>query len=121
MKGIVWDSISHVSYAAWSVAVLAALCISLNWMLTTLKNVTATLNAKRGKNSYTTTPIVNKHSGLETQPPPATYAVYPSSLETPSKQITLMQETQTHNYSQHTEGVTPAGVTNPHSNRYSIE
>ena len=110
MIGTVWDSINLALFVALLVVALAALNTRLNSTSYRLKNATATLNAKRERNSYITLNIRSKPSGLETQPPPATYAVYPSSQETPSKQITLMQETQTVNYLQHTDGVTPVGV-----------
>ena len=110
MIGTLWDSINLALFVAWLVAALAALHTNKNSTLTTLRNVTVTLNGKRAKNSYTTPTIANKHNGLETLLQSATYAVYPSSLETLLKQIMLKQETQTHNYSQRTEDATPAGV-----------
>lgn len=110
MIGTLWASTNHVLLVALLVVALAALHTSKNWTQHKQRNATVTLNAKRGKNSYTTPIIVNKHSGLETQPQSATYAVSPSCLETRLKLTTLKQETQTHNSSQHTEGATPVGV-----------
>ena len=121
MIGTVWDSINLALSVALLVAALAALHTSKHWTQHKQRNATATLNAKRERNFYITLNIRSKPSGLETPPPPATYAVYPSNQATLSKQITSMQETQTVNYLQHTDGVTRAGVTNQHSNRYSIE
>lgn len=121
MIGAVWDSISLALCVALLVAALVALHTSKNSTQHKQKNATQTLNAKRAKNSYTTPPIANKHSGSETQPQPATYAVSPSNPETALKQITLKQETQTVNYLQHTEDATPVGETNQNPNRYSIE
>jgi len=113
MIGTLWDSINHVLFVALLVVALAALHTSKNLIQHKQRNATQTLNAKLAKNSYTTTPTANKPSGLETQPPPATYATSPSSQETVSKLIMLKQETQTVHYLQHTEDATPAGVT-PH-------
>ena len=113
MIGTVWDSINLALSVALLVVALAALHTKANSTLYKQRSVIVTLNAKRAKNSYTTTPIVNKPSGLETQLPPATYATSPSSLETVSKLITLKQETPTAHSQQHTEDATPAGVT-PH-------
>ena len=114
MNGTLWDSTSHVLFVALLVVALAALHTSKNWTQHKQRNATQILNAKRAKNSYTTTPIANKPSGLETQQPPATYAVYPSNQVTISKLITLKQETQTAHSQQHTEDATPVEVT-PHS------
>lgn len=114
MIGTVWDSISLALSVALLVAALVALHTSKHWTQHKQRNATATLNAKRERNSYTTPPTENKHSGLETLPPPATYAVYPSSLETVSKQIMSKQATPTANYLQHTEDATPVGGI-PHS------
>ena len=113
MNGTLWDSINLALSVALLVVALAALHTSKHWTQHKQRNATATLNAKRERNSYTTPPIANKPSGLETQPPPATYAAYPSYQETPSKQIMLMQETQTHNYLQRTKDATPVGVVPP--------
>jgi len=121
MIGTLWDSISHVWFVALLVVALAALHTSKHWTQHKRRNATVTLNVKRAKNSYTTPTIANKRSGSETLPPPATYAVYPSCLETLSKLTTLKQETQTVNSKQHIEGATPVGAINPHSNKYSIE
>lgn len=114
MIGTLWHSINLALCVALLVVALAALHTSKNWTQHKQRNATVTLNAKRGKNSYTTPHIVNKHSGSETLPPPATYAVYPSCQETLSKLTTLKQETQTHNSKQHIEGATPVGAV-PHS------
>ena len=111
-----WPFVSLALFVALSVAALAAPHIKPNMMTPRTNNATATLNASRAKNSYTTTPTENKPSGLETQQPPATYAVYPSSQETLSKQIMSKQETQTANYFQHIEDATPAGVPAPSPN-----
>ena len=113
MEMTLWDSISHVLNVALLVVALAALHIRLHLTSYRLRSVTVTLNAKRERNSYTTLNTRNKPSGLKTQPPPATYAAYPSNQVTLSKQIMSMQETQTHNYLQHTDGVTPVGVVPP--------
>jgi hypothetical protein len=115
--GTLWDSINLALSVALLVVALAALHTSKHWTQHKQRNATMIHNAKRERNSYTTPHIVNKPSGLETPPPPATYAVSPSSQETPSKQITLKQETQTHNYSQHTDGATPVGVAAHSPNR----
>ena len=121
MIGTLWDSTNLALFVALLVVALAALHTSKNSTQHKQRNATATLNAKRAKNSYTTTPTVNKPSGYETPPPPATYATYPSNQATVSKPIMSSQETQTVNYFQRTDDATPVGVTNPHSNRYSIE
>lgn len=110
MIGTLWDSINLALSVALLVVALAALHTSKHWTQHKQRNATVTLNAKRGKNFYTTLNIRSKPSGLETQPPPATYAVSPSCLETLSKLTTLKQETPTANYSQHTDGATLAGV-----------
>ncbi len=115
--GTLWDSISHVWFVALLVVALAALHTSKHWTQHKQRNATMIRNAKRGKNSYTTPHIVNKPSGLETPPPPATYAVYPSNQATPLKLIMSKQETPTHNYSQHTDGATPVGVAAHSPNR----
>lgn len=113
MLGTLWDSISHVWYVALLAVAVAALHTKANSMLYKLRSATATLNAKRERNSYITLNIRSKPSGLETQPPPAIYAAYPSNQAMPSKQIMSKQETQTVNYLQHTDGVTPVGVVPP--------
>lgn len=113
MRGIIWDSINLALNVVWLVGVLVALIINERTMKSLKRSETTILNVLRERNSYTTTPIANKPSGLETPPPPATYAAYPSSQATPSKQIMSMQETQTHNSLQHTEDATPVGVTPP--------
>ena len=116
MIGTVWDSINLALSVALLVVALAALHTSKNWTQHKQRNATVIHNAKRGKNSYTTPTIVNKHSGLETPPPPATYAVYPSCQETRLKLIMLMQETQTVNSNLHIEDATPVGVLPPSPN-----
>ena len=121
MTGTVWDSISLALSVALLVVALAALHTSKHWIQHKQRNATVTLNAKRERNSYTTPPIVNKHSGLETPLPPATYAVSHSYQETASKLITSKQETLTAHSQQHTDDATLVGVINPHSNKYSIE
>ena len=87
-----WDSISHVWYVVSLAVTVGVRHIRHN--MTRLRTVdeTATHNAKRERTLYTTTPTVSKQNGYGTQQFPATYAAYPSSLVTPSKQITLMQE-----------------------------
>ena len=110
MNGTVWDSINLALSVALLVVALAALHTSKHWTQHKQRNATATLNAKLAKNSYTTPPIANKHNGSETPLQSATYATYPSCLETLSKLTMLKQETQTANYSQHTDGATPVGV-----------
>jgi hypothetical protein len=72
-----------------------------------------TLNAKPERTLYTTTPTVSKLNGYGIQQSPATYAAYPSSLVTLSKQIMLMQETQTVNSNLHTANVMQAEVVDP--------
>ena len=114
MYGSIWHSINLALIVALLVAALAALHTSKHSTQHKQRNATQTLNAQRAKNSYTTTPIENKHSGLETPPPPATYAVYPSCQETLSKLTTLKQETQTVNSNLHIDGATPVGAV-PHS------
>ena len=113
MTGTVWDSISLALSVALLVVALAALHTSRNWTQHKQRNETATLNAKRERNSSTTPPTASKHSGSETQPQYATYAVSPSCQETLSKLIMSKQETPTANYLQHTDDATPAGVA-PH-------
>ena len=117
MIGTVWDSINLALSVALLVVALAALHTSKHWTQHKQRNATVIHNVKRAKNSYTTPHIENKHSGLETPPPPATYAVSPSCLETLLKLITLKQETQTHNYSQPIDGATPVGVAAHSPNR----
>ena len=114
-----WPFVSLALFVALSVAALAAPHIKPNMMTPRTNNATATLNASRAKNSYTTTPTENKPSGLETQQPPATYAVYPSSQETLSKQIMSMQETQTVNSNLHIKDATPVGVPAPSPNQHN--
>jgi hypothetical protein len=114
MNGTLWHSINLALIVALLVAVLAALHTSKNWTQHKQRNATVIHNAKLAKNSYTTPPIANKHSGLETQLPPATYAAYHSNLETGLRQITSRQEIQTHNSKQHIKDATPVGVV-PHS------
>jgi len=113
MTGTVWDSINLALIVALLVVALAALHTSKHWTQHKQRNATTTLNAKRAKNSYTTPPIENKHSGSETPLLPATYAVYPSCLETVSKLIMSKQETPTQNSKQLTEDATPVGVVPP--------
>jgi hypothetical protein len=113
MTGTVWDSISLALSVALLVVALAALHTSKHWIQHKQRNATVTLNAKRERNSYTTPPIASKHSGSETLPPPATYAVYPSCQETVSKLIMSKQETPTQNSKQLTEDATPVGVVPP--------
>ena len=120
MIGTVWDSINLALSVALLVVALAALHTSKHWTQHKQRNATATLNAKRERNSYTTPPIAKKHSGSETLPPPATYAVYPSCLETVSKLIMSKQETPTQNSKQLTEDATPVGGL-PHSPSSSLE
>lgn len=122
MIGTVWDSINLALSVALLVVALAALHTSKHWAQHKQRNATATLNAKRERNSYTTPPIVNKHSGLETPLQSATYATYPSCQETVSKLIMSKQETQTVNSKQLTENATPVGgrplspsTTQPHN------
>jgi hypothetical protein len=81
--------------------------------MTRLRTVdaTATLNAKREKTLYTTTPTVSKLNGYGIQQLLVTYAAYPSSLETALKQIMLMQETQTVNSNLHTANAMQAEAT----------
>ena len=110
----VWDSISLAWYAASLAVAVVALSIRQNSTKPKPNSETTTPNAKPAKNSYTTPPIVNKLNGYGQQPPPATYAVSPSSQETVSKLIMSMQETQTQNSKLHIEDATPAGEP-PHS------
>lgn len=115
--GTLWDSTSLALTVALLVVALAALHTSKHWTQHKQRNATVTLNVKRERNSYTTPHIVNKPSGLETPPLPATYAVSPSNLETPLKLTMLKQETQTVNSKQHIEDATPVGVVPPFPSR----
>ena len=108
-----WDSINLALYVALLVAAVVALHTRASLTRYRLRSVTTTLNAKRERNSSTTLTIANKHSGYVRQLPYATYATYPSNQETASRQIMSMQETQTHNYSQHTDAATRAEATPP--------
>jgi hypothetical protein len=111
--GTVWPLINLALSVALLVVALAALHTSKHWTQHKQRNATVTPTESQEKNSSTTLNTRSKHSGLGPQPPPATYATYPSCQETLSKLITLMQETQTVNYLQRTEGVTPVGVVPP--------
>ena len=114
MIGTLWPFVNLALNVVWLVGVLVALIINERTMKSLKRSETTILNVLRERNSYTTPPIVNKLNGYGQQPPPATYAVSPSSQETVSKLIMSMQETQTQNSKLHIEDATPAGEP-PHS------
>ena len=109
-----WDSISHAWYVVSLVATVAVTHIRHNMTKLRTVDATATLNAKREKTVYTTTPTVSKLNGYGIQQSPAIYAVYPSTLVTLSRLIMLMQETQTVNSNLHTVNVMPVEVVPPY-------
>lgn len=109
-----WDSISHVWYVVSLVATVGVRHIRHNMTKLRTVDATATLNAKREKTIFTTTPTVSKQNGYGTQQSPATYAAYPSSLVTLSKRIMLMQETQTVNSNLHTVNAMPVEAVHPY-------
>lgn len=98
MNGTLWaTSISLALIVALSVAVLDALTVKPNTTQPAMLLEIQTLAESRGKKNTTTPTIAAKLNGLDRQPLPATYAVYPSSLVTPSRLIMSSQETRTHN------------------------
>ncbi len=114
MMGTLWDSINLALIVAYLVAVHVALHTSHNLTRQRLGNATTTPNAKPANKTYTTATTANKPNTYDKQPQSATYAAYRSNQATPLRQITLKQETQTHNYFQHTEDATLAGGPPPY-------
>ena len=113
MMGTLWDSINLALIVAYLVAVHVALHTSHNMTKQRLGNATTTPNAKPANKHSTTPTTANKQHTYAQQPPPATYATYPSNQATTLRQIISNQETPTAHYNPHTDYATNVEAT-PH-------